>query len=177
MKRLFIALPVPAPLSAAIARVQQAPFAARWQSAGQLHLTLAFVGDVDERGARDLADALGSIHAEPPTLSLAGVGHFASKGRAHSLWAGVSPREPVAALAAKVAEACRRAGCPVEARRYVPHITVARLRIAETAVVPWLIAGGTLTSAAVTIDRFGLYESRLSPAGASYDLLAEWPLH
>lgn len=176
MRRLFVALPVPDPLLPALHSIQQAPFLARWQTDAQLHLTLAFLGDVDARAAADLDTALSAISAPPLMLALAGVGHFASMGRTHSLWAGVTPREPVAALAAKVSEACRRAGCPVEVRRFVPHITVARLRIGEAAVVPWLIAGGALSSEPVMIDRFGLYASHLGTEGSRYEVLAEYRL-
>jgi 2'-5' RNA ligase len=177
MLRLFVALPLPHALLEALARIQQAPFPARWQTNAQFHLTLGFVGDVNERDVAALDAALSGVQAPPLALNLAGVGHFAKDGRAHSLWAGVAPREPVSALAGKVADACRRAGCPVETRRFVPHITVARLRMDEQAIVPWLIANGTLTSVAVTVDRFGLYHSHLSRDGSRYDLLADYALH
>ncbi len=176
MLRLFVALPLPPALIDAIGTIQSAPFASRWQNEAQLHLTLAFLGDVGERDAETLDMALSAIVAPPLNLSLAGVGHFAEMGRAHSLWAGITPRDPVAALAAKVTDACRRAGCPVAARRYVPHITVARLRMDETAVVPWLIANGSLTSATTVVDHFALYRSALSPDGARYEALAKYPL-
>jgi 2'-5' RNA ligase len=176
MLRLFIALPLPEALIGAIAGVQAAPFAARWQSAAQLHLTLGFVGDVDERRADDLADALGAVTAPPLALALSGVGRFASKGRVHSLWAGVSPAGPVSELAARVAQAARRADTPVEARRFIPHITLARLRASESEVAPWLAAHGGLHSPPATIRRFGLYESVLGSDGASYSLLADYPL-
>jgi RNA 2',3'-cyclic 3'-phosphodiesterase len=174
MPRLFVALLLPPALIAALRPIQTAPFTARWQSAAQLHLTLAFLGDVAERDLAAVDVALSAIAAPAMPIALAGVGHFAERGRANSLWAGIAPREPVAALAAKVAEACRRAGCPPDARRFVPHITVARLRMDETAVVPWLIANGSLTSGPEVIDRFGLYRSDLRSDGSRYELLADY---
>lgn len=176
MLRLFIALPLPAPLLDALAAIQHAPFPARWQSVSQLHLTLAFLGDVSERDSHGLYDALSAVSAPPLQLSLAGVGHFAKAGRAHSLWAGISPREPVFALAGSVSTACRRAGMHPEARRFVPHITVARLRHDERAIVPWLIAHGGLSSAPALIDRFTLYQSHLGSDGSRYAPLASYPL-
>lgn len=176
MLRLFVALPLPDLLTNALAAVQTAPFPARWQTAEQLHLTLGFIGAVNERDAAALDEALAANSAPPLNLALSGVGHFAKQGRVHSLWAGVTPRAPVAALAAKVSEACRRAGCPVEARRFIPHVTVARLRMDEQAIVPWLMAGGALTSAAVTLDRFALYQSHLGADGSRYEALANYRL-
>jgi RNA 2',3'-cyclic 3'-phosphodiesterase len=176
MPRLFIALPLPDKLLDALAAIQAAPFPARWQTAEQLHLTLGFVGDVGERDAEALAEALASIGAPPISFALSGVGHFASKGRVHSLWAGVSPTAPVADLAERVAHAARRAGTPVEARRFVPHITVARLSVSEAAIAPWLAAHGTLRSEPVMIRQFHLYESRLGSGGASYSALSDYAL-
>ena len=173
---MFIALPLPASLIPALRAIQTAPFPARWQSEAQLHLTLGFLGDVAERDAAAVDDALAAVSAPPLTLSLAGVGHFAEGKRAYSLWAGVSPREPVTALAAKIADACRRAGHPIEQRRYVPHITVARMRMDEQAVVPWLIAHGSLDSAPVIVHRFALFQSHLGPEGARYEQLVDYPL-
>lgn len=176
MLRLFVALPLPTALIDSLAAIQSAPFPARWQTEAQIHMTLAFLGDCSERDAAAVDEALATISVAPLRIALAGVGHFAEKARAHSLWASISPREPVAALAAKVREACRRVGCPVEARRFVPHITVARLRIDEQAVVPWLIANGSLISAPVAVDRFGLYHSHLGPDGSRYELIADYAL-
>jgi RNA 2',3'-cyclic 3'-phosphodiesterase len=176
MLRLFIALPLPTPLITAIAPIQAAPFAARWQTAAQLHLSLGFVGEVAEPDADALAEALAGVSAPPISLALAGVGHFANKGRVHSLWAGVTPTTSVTDLAERVAHAARRAGTPVEARRFVPHITVARLSVSETVIAPWLAAHGALKSEPALISRFHLYESTLGSSGASYTELADYRL-
>jgi RNA 2',3'-cyclic 3'-phosphodiesterase len=176
MPRLFAAFPLPPSLITAIQPIQRAPFAARWQDEEQLHLTLGFFGEVAESDVAVLDDALSAISAEPLALGFAGVGHFASKEKAHSLWARAIPAEPIAALAAKVAQAGRQAGCPVEARRFVAHVTVARLRVSESEIVPWLISQGSFAVEPVPVLSFGLYESRLHPGGSRYACLASYPL-
>src|SRR3546814_9916611 len=75
---------------------------ARWQSDEQLHLTLRFIGEVDHHQAEDIAAALGALYAPPAVARIAGVGLFERQGRAHMVWAGVEPHEPLAALHRKV---------------------------------------------------------------------------
>src|SRR5690242_12842739 len=77
----------------------------RWQDDEQLHLTLRFVGEVERPVADDLAAELGRIHAEAFELRIKGTGRFEQRNSG-ALWAGVEPKAPVAALAAKVERAC-----------------------------------------------------------------------
>ena len=96
----------------------------RWQDDEQLHLTLRFIGEVERPVADDLADALGRVHARPSTLA-SGVGRFEQRNSG-ALWAGVEPKPPLAALAAKVERVCHSVGLEPERRAYHPHITLAR---------------------------------------------------
>ena len=75
--------------------------------------------------AEDLAHALGAIRFAPFALAVEGVGRF-DHYRRGILWAGIAPRAPVAALAAKVERACIAVGLAPEHRAYHPHITLAR---------------------------------------------------
>ncbi|QJQ32470.1 RNA 2',3'-cyclic phosphodiesterase [Sphingomonas lacunae] len=176
MKRLFVALEPPLPLRRALINTMGMVSGARWQNDAQLHLTLAFMGDVDEPAAEALDAMLAMISAPPVALRLKGAGSFASRGRVHSLWIGADPREALEQLAKKVSRAGREAGLPVEERAFVPHITVARLNAASGPVDGFLGQWADLTSEPHNVDRFGLYESRMGRSGSAYDLLAEYPL-
>lgn len=176
MHRLFVALRPPPPVRAALFAVMGGVERARWQSDEQLHLTLRFVGEVDGRMADDLAAALGSVTAAPFVLRVRGVGHFETKGRPNSLWAAVEPDEGLAVLERRVERACRAAGLPPETRKFVPHVTLARLGSGAVGSGAWLARNGDLTAPAWPVDEFRLYESTLGSGGADYISVARYPL-
>ena len=113
MHRLFVAIRLPSPVVDLLVDTMEGYAALRWQDAEQLHLTLRFVGEVERPVAEDLAHALGAIRFVPFALRIEGVGRF-DHHRRGTLWAGVEPRAPVAALAARppVARARRPARFP-----------------------------------------------------------------
>lgn len=181
--RTFVALGLPAPLRSAIAELAArasaaAPAGLRWADARQAHLTLAFLGDLDaERVAaaegcvRPVADA-----STPFQSTLRGAGAFPDEARARVLWLGWGEgADAVVALHARLEAALRAAGLPVEARRFTPHVTLARARsgvdarrvlapIAQWQSEPWEVA---------SLD---LLASTLTPAGARHRLMLRAPL-
>lgn len=177
--RLFVALRPPVAIRERLLGLMGGIAGARWQDDEQLHLTLRFVGEVDERTAEDLAAALAQVHAPVPRVALAGVGRFGDARRATALWAGVAPHDGLARLHRKVDQACGRAGLPSERRAYLPHVTLARLPRsagADPAVDRWLVAAAGLASAPFDMGWLILYESRFGRDGARYEPLARWPL-
>lgn len=182
--RLFAAIRPPAPVIDALLALEGGSEGyirgARWQDESQLHLTLRFFGEVEAPQAEDIADVLAQVHAAPFALALRGVGHFEKKGRqgsrTHTLWAGVAPSEPLAALQRRVENAARRAGLPAEQRKYSPHITLARLNSASGAVLPFLAAHGALTGEPWPVEAFDLIESTLTPAGSEYETVRRYRL-
>ena len=92
----------------------------RWQDEAQLHLTLRFIGEVERPVANDVADALGHVRADRFQLRINSVGRFEQRSSG-ALWAGVEPREPVAALAAKVERVCQEVGLEPERRVEMGH--------------------------------------------------------
>ena len=126
--RLFIALPLPANVTAALERIEQGVPAARWVPAENMHLTLRFIGEADGGAFEDLVEALAEVVVEPFTLEIAGVGHFERRLMPTTLWAGVVASSPLLHLQRKIERACRNAGFPPEGRKFAPHVTLARLR-------------------------------------------------
>ena len=176
MHRLFVAIRPPEPIRDLLvdAMDQSADF--RWQDDEQLHITLRFVGEVDRPAADDLADALGLIRAPSLELRIAGVGRFEQRNSG-ALWAGVEPKPPLAALAAKVERACQSIGLAPERRAFHPHITLARWKGRRTREVHgFLERRAGLASPPFAVDRFILFESRLSRHGAHYEEVAAYPL-
>ncbi|MGE5562816.1 MAG: RNA 2',3'-cyclic phosphodiesterase [Bacillota bacterium] len=176
MHRLFVAIRPPEPIVDLLVDAMDDSPDFRWQDEEQLHLTLRFIGEVDRPLANDLADALGGIRNPPLELRIGGVGRFEQRNSG-ALWAGVEPRPPLAALAAKVERVCQSVGLDPERRAYHPHITLARWKGRRTREVhDFLERKGGLSSEPFTCDSFLLFESRLSRHGAHYEPVASYPL-
>jgi 2'-5' RNA ligase len=181
--RLFVAVALPevaaSELDSAVAPLRPAWPGLRWTGIEAWHLTLAFLGEVDQGLTGKLAVRLERAAARHPrlALSLGGAGAFPSQARARVLWTGVQgDRRGLVALAASVAAGTRRAGAPPasEGRRYQPHLTLARCRmpvdvrplvseLTEFAGTPW-VAG-----------EIYLIHSRLQET-PRYETLGSWPL-
>ncbi len=141
---------------------------ANWQMRDQLHLTLRFIGEVDGRDAVAVDDALSLIEAPRFSLALKGVGEFGGK-TPHALWTGVRDKERVAFLQRKIETALQRAGLPAEQRKFVPHVTLARLRGSPRGrVMDYLTDHALYASAPFDVEGFILYSSVLTPNGSLY---------
>jgi RNA 2',3'-cyclic 3'-phosphodiesterase len=176
MHRLFVAIRPPAPIRALLLGAMGGVSGARWQSEEQLHLTLRFVGEVNRHVAADIVAALGSIHNPRFEIALAGLGTFERKGRAETIWAGVTPHEPLKKLHNKVDQAIARVGVEPDRRVYLPHVTLARLNRSSGPVGNLLSGAGDLASPPFVVDRFALLESRLTPDGAVYSEIERYAL-
>jgi len=176
MHRLFVAIRPPEHIRDLLIDAMDDSPDFRWQNEEQLHLTLRFIGEVDRHMAADLTDALPRIRAPRCTARIKGVGSFDHRN-AGALWAGVEPKEPLAALAAKVERVCQHVGLEPERRAFHPHITLARWKGRRTHEVgDFLGRRRGLVSEPFEVDRFVLFESRLSRHGAHYEEVASYPL-
>ncbi|HEX5257272.1 MAG TPA: RNA 2',3'-cyclic phosphodiesterase [Sphingomicrobium sp.] len=176
MHRLFVALRPPEQIRDLLVDAMDENSEFRWQDDSQLHLTLRFVGEVERPVATDLADALGRIRGAPLELRIAGVGRFEQRN-AGALWAGVEPKPPLAALAAKVERACQSIGLEPERRAFHPHITLARWKGRRRREVrDFLERRASIKSQPFAVDRFILFESHLSRHGAHYEAVASYSL-
>ncbi|MGZ2412087.1 RNA 2',3'-cyclic 3'-phosphodiesterase [Sphingomonas sp. F9_3S_D5_B_2] len=176
MHRLFVAIRPPEHIRDLLIDAMDDSADFRWQSEEQLHVTLKFIGEVDRPVAGDIADALGRVRSPAFELRVAGAGRFEQRS-AGALWAGVEPREPVAALAAKVDRACQGPGVEPERRAFHPHITLARWKGRRTReVADFLERTRGLASEPFAVESFLLFESQLSRHGAHYEEVASYPL-
>ena len=176
MPRLFAAIRPPEPIRTALEAAMGGIAGARWQSDGQLHLTLRFIGEVDRHVARDVHAALGAVHHPRFEVAVSGLGTFDRRGRPETIWAGLSPHEPLKALHNKVDQALARVGLEPECRAFLPHITLARLNRSAGPVHDYLARSAGLVTPPFTVTAFALFESRLIPDGAIYSVLEEYPL-
>jgi 2'-5' RNA ligase len=174
MHRLFVAFALPPPLrDALLDRFESIP-GLRWQSAEQLHLTIRFLGEVARPLAEDIAHALGAVRPPPLAIALSGLGQFDTRGGG-VLWAGVTPRPPLQALAAKVERACQAAGAAPERRSFHPHVTLARWTGRKPDLDGWIARHAGLSSPLSPLGALTLFESHLTRSGAHYEAIASWP--
>jgi RNA 2',3'-cyclic 3'-phosphodiesterase len=181
--RLFVAIGLPheaaSELDEVVAPLRPAWPELRWTGRDAWHLTLAFLGEVDEAVIARLAVRLERAARRHPSLSLSlsGAGAFPVASRARVLWTGIEgDRRGLGQLAASVAAGARRAGAPPAngGRGYQPHLTLARCR--APADVHSLV--GTLGSFAGTpwvATEIHLIHSRLG-AHPRYEVIGTWPL-
>jgi RNA 2',3'-cyclic 3'-phosphodiesterase len=173
MLRLFVGIGLPPDLKLRISLLCTGVPEARWVDAGNFHLTLRFIGEVDEGVASDIDAALLRLSAPRFSLTLAGVGQFGTR----MLWVGVEKNPALLQLQAKVESALQRAGVPPEGRRYTPHVTLARLRQPLGPRVPAFLAEHALFRApSFDVDRISLIASYLTKNGAIYEDQADYPL-
>jgi 2'-5' RNA ligase len=153
----------------------------RWTDREAWHVTLAFLGQADEATAAKLVQWLGRAARRHHDIQLAfsGAGAFPAASRANVLWTGLSgDRGALARLAESVVAGAARAGTPPpgKARRFQPHLTLARCRMpAEVTELVEALDG--YQGATWTADRVHLVRSRLHASEQPrYSSLASWPL-
>jgi 2'-5' RNA ligase len=176
MIRLFTAIGLPADLVTRLSLMQGGVPGARWSPPENLHLTLRFIGEVDEVVANDIDDMLTGLRAAPFDLALMGCGSFGSKDP-HSLWIGVGPSPPLLHLVARIDSLLQRMGLAAETRKYTPHVTLARLKDAPAPRVQAFLADhAAFTAGPFTVNAFGLYSSHAGSQGRHYVLERRYPL-
>ena len=176
MHRLFAAIRPPKSIRDLLIDAMDDGADVRWQNEDQLHLTLRFVGEVDRPLAEDLAAALGGLRPQRIEARICGTGRF-ERRNSGALWAGIEPKAPLAALAAKVERACQDIGLEPERRAFHPHITLARWKGRRSReVADFLERTRGLASKPFEINRLILFESHLSRHGAHYEEVAGFTL-
>src|SRR5436305_8214554 len=126
MPRLFTALEIPAQTGLSLSMLRGGLPGARWIDPENYHLTLRFIGDIDDGLARDIAGLLGRVQREPFELRLDGLSSFGGR-KPRALVAAASPATPLIDLHAEHERLLQRLGLEPEGRKYTPHVTLARL--------------------------------------------------
>ena len=144
-----------------------------------LHLTLVFLGNCPEPVLEAAHEGFEALRKRAFSLSLQGLGLF-GKAKPHTAWAGVAPSPALAHLQAKVETIARRAGCPVDARKFVPHVTLGRFPTPDPAEVARLeravALGVGFRSDPWEVTELTLWRSHLTAHGPQYEVLVRYPL-
>jgi RNA 2',3'-cyclic 3'-phosphodiesterase len=176
MPRLFTALELPEAIVSQLALARGGVVGARWLEPEDYHVTLRFIGDIDARAARDIAETLGDIRRPKTPVGFQGLSWFGGV-KPRSLIAKVKADPVLMELQAEQERRLRRVGVDPETRKYTPHVTLARLRgVAQAAVADYLAAHGALLAEPFTAESFVLYSAREGSGGGPYVVEAAYPL-
>ena len=142
-----------------------------WVDPRNLHLTLHFLGEVDEARWPGLREALApALEPGAPRLALEGWGTFPPRGPARVIWIGVAGGTgALAAAHSALGDRLRRVGMVTEARPFSAHLTVGRVKVPSGLFWNRLCAAvDPPASGEWTVPACTLYQSHLSPAGSTY---------
>ena len=179
MMRLFIALPFATPvkqrLGEIIADLKQFDEPVRWVKAENMHLTLRFLGDTEERLLPRLRELITTLapRYQPVEASFSALGAFPNPRRARVIWVGLSGLpDYLYELGDEIEQAVRKLGFEPEHRRFKPHVTLGRVkRDRRLRVLPDEIERYAMSPLAVRLDRLTLFQSTLTPDGPIYKAL------
>jgi 2'-5' RNA ligase len=176
MPRLFTGLEIPRHVGDSLAMMRGGLPGARWIDPENYHLTLRFIGDIDDALARDIAGLLGGVRRRPFEVRLDGLTSFGGR-KPRALVAMATPAGPLVELQAEHERLLQRLGLEPEGRKYIPHVTLARLRESSSRqVADYLTARAHYRSSAFNVSRFVLFSSRSSVGGGPYVVEAAYPL-
>ena len=174
--RLFVALDLPDEVRGKLADAidawkNHAPEGIRWVRPEGIHVTLKFIGHIDDARLPEFRGALAMVHSDSPIeLDVRGTGFFPSAKRPRVMWCGAIASPNLRQLAGKVESALEPLGVARESREFTPHLTLARINATPRQMAPLLAAEGFAARQFGTMrtTEFHLYESILQRGGAVY---------
>jgi len=177
MPRLFTGLEIPADIGLQLSTLRGGLPGARWIDPENYHITLRFIGDIDVSTAHDVFSVLGDTRRRGAiTVTLDQLATFGGE-RPRAVLARAVPTSALSDLQAEQERLIRRVGLPPEKRKFVPHVTLARLRDASPIdVAGYMTTRGHFPKLSFTARRFVLFSSRESTGGGPYVVEAAYPL-
>jgi RNA 2',3'-cyclic 3'-phosphodiesterase len=176
MPRLFTAIEIPSEIGQSLSTLRGGLPGARWIDPENYHLTLRFIGDIDDGLAREIAYVLENVQRATFDLQLDGLSSFGGR-KPRAVVAPAAPIQALFDLQSEQERLMRRVGLEPEGRKYSPHVTLARLRDSSSReVADYLSTRQPFRSKPFRISRFVLYSSRASVGGGPYVVEAAYPL-
>src|SRR5262245_35001404 len=176
MPRLFTGLEIPPPIAESLSTLRGGLPGARWVDPENYHITLRFIGNIDDATARDVASLLGRVRRRSFELRVDELKSFGGR-KPRAVVAALAPSQEVVELQAEHERLMQRVGLEPDGRKYLPHVTLARLRDSSSRqVADYLAVRAPLRSPPFQISRFVLFSSRTSAGGGPYVIEAAYPL-
>jgi 2'-5' RNA ligase len=176
MPRLFTGVEIPSDIGQALSSLRGGLPGARWIDPENYHLTLRFIGDVDDMIAHEVASLLGRVKRGAFELHMEGLTSFGGR-KPRAVVANVAAERALLDVQAEQERLMQKIGLEPEGRKYVPHVTLARLRESSSGqVADYLAARGYFRTSPFRVSRFVLFSSRASVGGGPYVVEASYPL-
>lgn len=177
MPRLFTGLEIPYDVQLALSLKRGGLSGARWIDPENYHITLRFIGDVDNSTADEVSYELDRLsNSDAFGIRLSHLGTFGGD-KPRALYAGVETSEALQRLQAAHERVLRRLGLEAEARKFVPHVSLARLRGSfAPEVADYIHSMGQFAPLQFSVGRFVLFSSRNSVGGGPYLVEQSYPL-
>lgn len=176
MPRLFTGVEIPPEIAFDLDLMKGGIFGARWIDRSDFHITLRFIGDIDEGLARDIAGELESVAAHPFALQLKGVDAFGGN-KPHTLYAGIAASAELRRLQTMHERICQSLGLPAGPKKFTPHVTLARLANTPLDNLHDFISSHSLyRSREFKVSRFVLFSSRPQRGGGPYAVESSYAL-
>ncbi len=184
--RSFLAFELPVDIKRIIMavseNVRQLPLDVRWVNVTNIHLTIVFMGNMQEEQIKPIQDVVKDVCQEygPFSIGIKGIGLFGNRRNPRVLWIGLDGAiDRMGYFRDDLQEKLKRFGIKEEKRRFKPHLTLGRFRKGArtgTHLNDLLSKYHDLTSLECTIKELVLFKSDLNPGGAVYSKLNGWPL-
>jgi len=175
MPRLFTCVEIPPDIGQALSGLRGGLPGARWIDPENYHLTLRFIGDVDDVTAHEVASMLDRVKRGAFELRLDGVSSFGGR-KPRAVVARIEAPQALLDVQAEHERLMQRIGLQPDGRKYIPHVTLARLRDSTSSqVAEYLAARGLFRTSAFKVSRFVLFSSRASTGGGPYIVEAAYP--
>jgi 2'-5' RNA ligase len=177
--RVFLAIDLPDEIRHRLGEAERmlrpAGSSARWVLPESIHVTLKFIGEIDEKRLPEIDSALQGLNWKPFPLTVRGVGFFPGNRAPRVFWAGIEA-PTMQSLAEQIDLRMERIGIERERRAFRPHLTLARARDAriDSALVTASQQFEETEFGTFTVDRYVLFHSLLQPTGAIYRKLKEY---
>ena len=176
MPRLFTGVEIPSDIGQALAMLRGGLPGARWIDPENYHMTLRFIGDVDDTTAHEVASMLGRVKRDAFDLQMQGLTSFGGR-KPRAVVANVAPAQALLDVQAEQERLMQRIGLEPEGRKFTPHVTLARLRESSSRdVADYLASRGYFRTSSFKVSRFVLFSSRASVGGGPYVVEASYPL-
>ena len=168
MPRLFIGVEIPSEIGQVLAMMRGGLPGARWIEPEHYHMTLRFIGDVDDIVAHEVASLLGRVKRSAFELRFDGLTSFGGR-KPRAVVAAATPHPALLEAQAEQERMMQRIGLEPDGRKFTPHVTLARLRDSSSRqVADYLAARGHFRSSPFRVSRFVLFSSRASVGGGPY---------
>ncbi|MCB1177467.1 MAG: RNA 2',3'-cyclic phosphodiesterase [Leptospiraceae bacterium] len=145
----------------------------KWVEVENFHITLQFLGDLEDSSLPSLIESLSEIQFSPFTVYLEGISYF-QESRSLPVWISVTPKDSVIHLKSEIDKSLRKLNLPTS-KNYTPHLTLGRIKkFHESRWFQYLETFQDFRTNEFEVNSFELIKSTLTPSGSIYEVVEEF---